>query len=95
MTKNRTRTPVYLDPGMHPGLEVKGLRSHQTSSYAQIIIQKRESYDLFFNVALSSRLGFKYYIYIILMLIYLDYVIISCFENIKIGKDVYVYLIFS
>ena len=26
MTKNRTRTPVYLDPGMHPGLEVKGLR---------------------------------------------------------------------
>ena len=27
MTKNRTSTPVYLDPGMHPGLEVKGLRS--------------------------------------------------------------------
>ena len=25
MTKNRTPTPVYLDPGMHPGLEVKGL----------------------------------------------------------------------
>ena len=25
MTKNRTRTPVYLDPGMHPGLEDKGL----------------------------------------------------------------------
>ena len=25
MTKNRTRTPVYMDPGMHPGLEVKGL----------------------------------------------------------------------
>ena len=24
--KNRTPTPVYLDPGMHPGLEVKGLR---------------------------------------------------------------------
>ena len=24
MTKNRT--PVYLDPGMHPGLEVKGLK---------------------------------------------------------------------
>ena len=23
--KNRTPTPVYLDPGMHPGLEVKGL----------------------------------------------------------------------
>ena len=27
MTKNRTRTPVYLDPGMHPGLEVKGLKT--------------------------------------------------------------------
>ena len=26
MTKNRTPTPVYLDPGMHPGLEVKGLK---------------------------------------------------------------------
>ena len=25
MTKNRTPTPVYLDPGMYPGLEVKGL----------------------------------------------------------------------
>ena len=25
MTKNRTPTPVYLDHGMHPGLEVKGL----------------------------------------------------------------------
>ena len=25
MTRNRTPTPVYLDPGMHPGLEVKGL----------------------------------------------------------------------
>ena len=24
---NRTPTPVYLDPGMHPGLEVKGLSS--------------------------------------------------------------------
>ena len=26
MTKNRTPTPVYLDPGMHPGLEVKGFK---------------------------------------------------------------------
>ena len=25
MTKNRTPTPVYLDPSMHSGLEVKGL----------------------------------------------------------------------
>ena len=30
MTKNRTPTPVYLDPGMHPGLEVKGLSNHVT-----------------------------------------------------------------
>ena len=27
MTKNRTPKPVYLDPGMHPGLEVKGLKT--------------------------------------------------------------------
>ena len=27
MTKNGTPTPVYLDPGMHPGLEVKGLNT--------------------------------------------------------------------
>ena len=27
MTKNRTPTPVYLDPGRHPGLGVKGLKS--------------------------------------------------------------------
>ena len=26
MTKNRTPTQVYLDPGMHSGLEVKGLK---------------------------------------------------------------------
>ena len=33
MTKNRTRTPVYLDPGMHPGLEVKGLKSNLTQGW--------------------------------------------------------------
>ena len=33
MTKNRTRTPVYLDPGMHPGLEVKGLININHSFY--------------------------------------------------------------
>ena len=32
MTKNRTPTPVYLDPGMHPGLEVKGLKICITNS---------------------------------------------------------------
>ena len=25
LEKNRAPTPVYLDPGMHSGLEVKGL----------------------------------------------------------------------
>ena len=29
MTKNRTPTPVYLDPGMHSGLEVKGLKTER------------------------------------------------------------------
>ena len=34
MTKNRTPTPVYLDPGMHPGLGVKGLtRSKSAPDY--------------------------------------------------------------
>ena len=34
MTKNRTPTLVYLDPGMHPGLEVKGLTVCPTTSQA-------------------------------------------------------------
>ena len=34
MTKNRTRTPVYLDPGMHPGLEVKGLSCERQSVHS-------------------------------------------------------------
>ena len=33
MTKNRTPTLVYLDPGMHPGLEVKGLIQNISSTY--------------------------------------------------------------
>ena len=33
MTKNRTPTPVYLDPGMHSGLEVKGLSLKQYAGY--------------------------------------------------------------
>ena len=32
MTKNGTPTRVYLDPGMHPGLEVKGLNKNYVSS---------------------------------------------------------------
>ena len=33
MTKNRAPTPVYLDPGMHPGLEVKGLKKHWAADH--------------------------------------------------------------
>ena len=31
--KNRSPTPVYLDPGMHSGLEVKGLNDKETYEY--------------------------------------------------------------
>ena len=47
-TKNRTPTPVYLDPGMHSGLEVKGLSPHDalkhhfTSLKRQLISQQLE-----------------------------------------------------
>ena len=34
MTKNRTPALVYLDPGMHPGLEVKGLKDRSAEQYA-------------------------------------------------------------
>ena len=36
MTKNRTPTPVYLDPGMHPGLEVKGLMQVRLKTFMQV-----------------------------------------------------------
>ena len=39
MTKNRTRTPVYLDPGMQPGLEVKGLRCRCCLSVGRSVIR--------------------------------------------------------
>ena len=52
MTKNRTPTPVYLDPGMHSGLEVKGLnvffcgnwqqpnaRAGQSKTYVLLVIR--------------------------------------------------------
>ena len=41
MTINRTPTPVYLDPGMHSGLEVKGLNEIvQKWSRTDEIVQK-------------------------------------------------------
>ena len=36
MTKNRTPTPVCLDPGMHSGLEVKGLNMINKETNKQI-----------------------------------------------------------
>ena len=42
MTKNGTPTPVYLDPGMHPGLEVKGLSKYH--DWAKKIIQNGKSH---------------------------------------------------
>ena len=38
MTKNKTPTPVYLDPGMHPGLEVKGLISGRHTALNQLLM---------------------------------------------------------
>ena len=40
MTKNRTPTPVYLDPGMHPGLEVKGLISAHITLYSVVFTER-------------------------------------------------------
>ena len=42
MTKNRTPTPVYLDPGMHSGLEVKGLKMVVSTrpNYTEHILHK-------------------------------------------------------
>ena len=37
MKKNRTLTPVYLDPGMHSGLEVKGLNHNDCKKIFQNI----------------------------------------------------------
>ena len=48
MTKNRTPTPVYLDPGMHPGLEVKGL-------IAETVFELQEKLDVLYEVA--TKLG--------------------------------------
>ena len=41
MTKNRTPTPVYLDPGMPPGLEVKGLIDTRNRSLSFIKESRR------------------------------------------------------
>ena len=38
MTKNRAPTLVYLDPGMHPGLEVKGLKYYAMQSQTEVSV---------------------------------------------------------
>ena len=46
MTKNRTPTPVYLDPGMHPGLEVKGLMAMKNQTSARLLLVTTTSLPL-------------------------------------------------
>ena len=55
MTKNRTRTPVYLDPGMHPGLEVKGLKHVYNKSMGYGTLQLMNNV-LFHKYVLGYRL---------------------------------------
>ena len=59
------------------------IRYHNPNSYTQ------ESYDLVFKCGNSSRLGFKYYLYIILIPFFLDLDIIYGSKHIEIGKDRY------
>ena len=64
------------------------LRSHHTNSYAHIIkkFNSERVTICFKNVAIYSRLRVKYYIYIILIPIHVDWVTIACFKNFEIGK---------
>ena len=50
MTKNRTPTPVYLDPGMHPGLEVKALKFVNINKKTKGFFQ----FEIIINVSVSS-----------------------------------------
>ena len=52
MTKNRTPTPVYLDPGMHSGLEVKGLMDCRAGK-SKYLDQARSRFSQFPLVATS------------------------------------------
>ena len=49
MTRNRAPTPVYLDPGMHPGLE--GLTKYSNEA-------ERADYDIHDNFKMKKRFGF-------------------------------------
>ena len=54
MAKNRTPTPVYLDHGMHPGLEVKGLSNcfHPLQAF-YIIIMLFAAWQIILNLVLQ------------------------------------------
>ena len=56
MTKNRTPTPVYLDPGMHPGLEVKGLIDSIPHPSPHPLISTISSVRFFNNMNIFSDL---------------------------------------
>ena len=46
MTKNRAPTPVYLDPGMHSGLEVKGLSIHNVVPRGIVMVRVQNNCTL-------------------------------------------------
>ena len=52
MTKNKTPTPVYLDPGMHSGLEVKGLNLHVYYSHVLNLLY-RLNLHVYYNYVLN------------------------------------------
>ena len=59
VTKNRTPTPVYLDPGMHPGLEVKGLRRCRLLAlYGSIAIHMLSLIMIMVWITFSSQITF-------------------------------------
>ena len=65
------------------------MKSHHTNSYAHIIEKlNNERVTIFLlNCGDLHQAGVKYYIYIILIPIHLDWVNISCTKNVEIGID--------
>ena len=64
MTKNRAPTPVYLDPGMHLGLEVKGL-TMETKCFLQFEGSESETVILEFTMMIFSLLLLVHLIYFV------------------------------
>ena len=71
MTKNRTPTPVYLDPAMHPGLEVKGLkitrnhlsRKSATSTEGRLVLDQLPSQEINYQYHGIARIIFEMRLY--------------------------------